>query len=104
MDDQRYHFQTRMRTSIGRAYYAAFLLSKIKQQTRGHSFSDPSRIHQLVINSLQDDHLSNIASKLNELRDFRRDADYNMNVTFSNVDGNKCVKLATNIIRLLEQI
>ena len=106
--DRRYQtiagLQTRIRTSIGRAYYAAFLLSKMKQEARGHSFRDPKKVHQLVINSFKDDHLSNIASKLDRLRDFRRDADYHMRFTFSNVDGNKCVRLAENILTLLEGI
>jgi len=106
--DRRYQtiagLQTRIRTSIGRAYYASFLLSKMKQEARGHSFRDPQRVHQLVIDSLKDDKLSNIASKLDQLRDFRRDADYHMRSTFSKGDGNKCVGLAENILALLEGI
>ena len=98
------HLETRVRTSIGRAYYAAFLLSKAKQETRGHSFPDDHNVHNCVINSLQDDHLSNIASKLDELKGFRSDADYHMNANLSNIDGDKCLRLAENILTLLDSV
>ena len=96
--------ETRIRTSIGRAYYAAFLLSKAKQETRGHSFPDDHTVHMCVIDSLQEDRLSNIASKLDELKDFRSDADYHMNVRLSNIDGSKCLLLAEEIVALLESV
>jgi uncharacterized protein (UPF0332 family) len=96
--------ETRVRTSIGRAYYAAFLLSKAKQETRGHSFPDDHTVHNCVIDSLQDDRLSNIASKLDELKDFRSDADYHMNVSLSNIDGDKCLRLAKDILTLLDSV
>ena len=96
--------QTRVRTAIGRAYYAAFLLSKLKQEARGHKFPDDHTVHICVRNSFSDDQLSHIASKLDQLRDSRSDADYNMNVNLSNIDGDKCLRLAKDILELLETV
>lgn len=79
-------------------------MSKAKQQTRGHSFPDDHTVHMCVINSLIDDRLSHIASKLNDLKDFRSDADYHMNINLSNVEGGKCLRLAEDILKLLEGI
>ena len=96
--------ETRVRTVIGRAYYAAFLISKAKQETRGHTFPDDHTVHRLVIDSFSDDGLTNIASKLNDLKDCRSDADYHMSINQSNVLGGKCLRLAEDIFRLLESV
>jgi uncharacterized protein (UPF0332 family) len=105
LTDSRYTpIETRIRTSIGRAYYAAFLVSKAKQENRGHSFPNDHTVHKCVIDSFQDDGLSHIASKLDELKGFRSDADYHMNMNFSNVQGSKCLQLAQDILLLVEKI
>lgn len=104
LSDDDYNFETRIRTAIGRAYYAAFLASKEKQERRGHRFPDDHKIHMAVIESFQDDHLSSIASKLDELRDYRSEADYHMNNYCSRADGDKCLALARNIFEMLETV
>ena len=104
LDDQDYNRETRIRTAIGRAYYAAFLASKAKQEKRGHAFPDDHTIHMAVIDSFQDDHLSHIASKLVELKDIRSDADYHMNIALSSAEGSKCLELAQNIFTMLGTI
>lgn len=101
--DDKYNIETRTRTAIGRAYYAAFLASKAKQEERGHLFPDDHTVHMAVINSFQDDRLSHIASKLDELKDYRSDADYHMAIPCSRTGG-KSLELATNIFEMLESI
>lgn len=102
--DNKHDFQTRIRTCIGRAYYAAFLSSLDTQTARRHTFSDPKIIHQLVIDSFKSDDLSHIANKLDKLREFRRKADYYMSENFSSGDVDNCIILAENILALLNTI
>ncbi len=102
--DDKYNNETRTRTAIGRAYYAAFLASKAKQEKRGHFFPDDHTVHKAVIDSFHDDHLSHIASKLDELKDYRSDADYHMGIPCLKIEGSKCLDLAQNIFEMLDSI
>lgn len=98
------NFQAKIRRSIGRAYYSAFLLSYELQKNLGHEFSDVTKIHQSVIDSFHDDELLHIASKLSDLREFRHNADYVMSETFSSRDCDLCIRLAENIFELLDEL
>ena len=104
LTDDNYKVDGRTRTAIGRAYYAAFLASKAKQEKRGHRFPDDHKVHMAVIDSFHDDNLSHIASKLDELKEYRSNADYHMNTNILSVEGNKCLELAENVFKMLESI
>ncbi len=104
LKDENYKMLGRTRTAIGRAYYAAFLASKAKQESRGHRFPDDHTVHRAVIESFIDDSLSHIANKLDELRDFRSDADYHMNTPLVLAEGNKCLELAEDVFHALESL
>ena len=76
--------QGRIRTAIGRFYYAAFLKASIKLQGFWYSFQDNSRIHADVREALQDRKKSNIASKLEKLINLRVKVDYKLYARINN--------------------
>ena len=94
--DKRYDTESKVRTAIGRAYYAAFLVTQIKLENLGESFTDVDRIHADVIDklSVRD---SGLGSKLNSLFGYRVDADYKMNSNVISLGPNAC-KFAQHII------
>jgi len=97
-------FEGRIRTAIGRSYYAAFLKSMIKLQGLGESFPDDSRVHYNVREILHNRKKSNIASKLNTLFDLRVKADYKLNAKIDNSLYQKSIILSENIMNLIESI
>ncbi len=95
----------RLRTSISRAYYAAFLKTKIKLESLGYSFSNDSRIHWDVRAYLREKlKKSDISSDLERLFDFRVKADYDTYARISEQLCGKCIKLSEQIINLIEVI
>ena len=96
LDDKRYDTESKVRTAIGRAYYAAFLITQSKLESLGEGFSDEHRIHADVIEKLSARDGA-LGSKLNTLFDYRVDADYKMNSKVINLGPNAC-KFAQHII------
>lgn len=97
-------FDGRLRTAIGRSYYAAFLKSLIKLQSLGESFPDNSRIHYEIREALHKKRKSNIASKLNTLFELRVKADYKLNAKVDDTIYQKSISLSENIINLIENM
>lgn len=102
--DSHYEKEGRIRTAIGRAYYAAFLLAMKKLQERGHSFLDVHRLHKDVIDRMMKYKYHSIGSKLNTLLEHRVDADYKMNARITSTLGEACVRLAEVLIGEIERI
>ena len=94
----------RIRTAIGRAYYAAFLITKKKLQEIGYSFRRVERLHKDVIYRLMKDKHFFIGSKLNTLFDNRVDADYKMNAKITSKLGQSSIELAQDILRAIDKI
>lgn len=95
--------QGRLRTSIGRAYYAAFLATRERLRFRGIKF-EKERQHQDVLDALDDLDEYNIKYQLETLRTFRINADYYLNIL---IDKNLCEKsiiLSEEIINSIEMI
>ena len=81
------------RSAISRAYYAAFLTAREKS-----GIADTSKdIHGLVLQYCYD-YLPVMADELKNLRRRRNDADYKLNLTFTNKDSDWAVKTAEGII------
>lgn len=102
--DSNYERQGRIRTAIGRAYYAAFLLSMKKLQELGHSFRRIHRLHKDVIDTLMKSRYYSIGSKLNTLFEYRVDADYKMESRITPELGKLCIRLSEHIISSIEQL
>jgi len=100
--DKKYEEPCRIRTSVGRAYYAAFLYTKAKLQRVGHTFPDDHTVHTAVINALMDRGDTKIGSKLNALKEKRRIADYYMDTPISKGEGNHYVGVSERIINAVE--
>ena len=97
LSDKRYEEQGRLRTAIGRAYYAAFLSTKKKLEEIGFSFRDVERIHREVIEALMNLDYS-MGDRLEALRNYRVDADYKMEASITPLLGISSVKLSQIII------
>jgi len=104
INDGHYERDCRARTAIGRIYYAPFLLMLQKFREEGISIKEKDKIHQRVIETCIKKGLSPIGNGLDQLRDKRVDADYNMmaNITLDNCK--KQARFAEYIIGLIGQI
>jgi len=78
LEDRGYDEDSRVRTAIGRFYYAAFLVAFQKLRSQGIPIQDDSKIHKEVIDAYMDRGLSSIGDLLDQLREMRVDADYHM--------------------------
>lgn len=96
--DRQYEEPCRIRTAVGRAYYAAFLCAKAKLERLGHAFPDDHGVHTAVKDALMDRGETLIGSRLDDLFEQRRIADYYMNTPISKGDGNHCVGISRKII------
>ncbi|MHA1698161.1 MAG: HEPN domain-containing protein [Promethearchaeota archaeon] len=93
------------RTAIGRSYYAAFLTALKKLRSKGVKINDNSRIHADVRYILIEKfHKSNIASKLENLFKLRVESDYNLHTRIDMKKWQISLRLAQNIINLVNEI
>ena len=102
LGDGRYAEKGRSRTVVGRAYYAAFLMVKKKLESLGCSFEDIHRIHEQVIVSANEKN-SAVGNKLETLRRYRVDADYEMGAQINVSTAGKCVSLSRKVMHSLNQ-
>ena len=95
----------RIRTSVSRAYYAAFLKTKIKLESFGYSFPDDRRLHYDVRECLRSKlKKSDIASNLENLFEYRVIADYEVKKRISEQISEKCIKRSEFIINLIDSL
>jgi uncharacterized protein (UPF0332 family) len=103
LTDSEYQRDSRIRTAIGRFYYAAFLLALKKLRQKGVRVSDDAKIHKAVIEKYMEMGLSSIGNRLDQLRERRVDADYHMKSRITVGAGRNCAKLTEYLIGLIEQ-
>jgi len=103
LTDKNYRDERGWRTAIGRAYYAAFLVTKKRLESLGNSFADVDRIHREVIQSLMQRN-SGLANQLDQLREKRVAADYFMDLNITADLGQKCAKLSERVIGSVERL
>lgn len=97
-----YH-EARVRTIIGRAYYATFLKMREWLKDKGYDFpsgiSEPHN-HRLVQDYLfQEIQQRGPKDRLHELRQLRNDADYNLDIQLTTKEVQRAIGLAENILR-----
>lgn len=99
--DVNYESAGRLRTSIGRTYYATFLSVMKRLEEQGTSFNETNRIHEQVITRANERN-SFIGGQLDLLRGYRVDADYHMDSRIDPDLAKKCVKIAQSVLRSLK--
>lgn len=104
LSDGDYERESRARTAIGRAYYAAFLIAYQKLREKGVRIPESSEIHRAVIQTFMEKGLSTIGNPLDQLREKRVDADYHMDSNITVSLGQRCAKLSEYVIQLIEGI
>lgn len=98
INDKKYEEISRIRTSIGRAYYAAHLFTKEKMERLGYNVPDDHTVHRFVIDELMDRGDTTIGGKLDRLFEKRRIADYRMDTPLNMGEGRYCVRLSDEVI------
>ena len=102
IDDKKYEEPSRIRTGIGRAYYAAHLFTKEKMERSGYSLPDDHTVHQFIIDELMDRGDTTIGSKLDRLLEKRRIADYYMDTPLYTDEGRYCIRISAEVISDVE--
>jgi len=103
IDDGKYEEPARIRTVVGRAYYASHLFVKERMKQAGWRIPDDHTVHNFVIDELLDNEISNIGSMLDKVYEKRRIADYYMDTPLKLAEGKLCVQIAQEIIDFIEQ-
>lgn len=98
--DSNYEVESRTRTAIGRAYYAAFLATRKKLQELGYSLREKYRIHDQVIEFAKGENTT-LGNWLGTLFDERVEADYEEHPYIRLETGEKCLKISSRIFKLL---
>ncbi len=97
----------KFRTSVGRAYYSAFLLTRTRLERGGKKFGSEGQ-HKKVRDLLKSINMDYMADQLLELFDYRRDADYYLsnlkNRSMNILLCNKCILIAEQVIEEIEDI
>jgi len=100
--DRKYHVEGWLRTAIGRAYYAAFLIVEKKLRETGCRFEDTDKIHQYVIQKAMERN-SYLANRLDTVRGYRVKADYIMEERIT-VDLARCsTRLSREIVNMVHE-
>lgn len=92
--------ETKIRTSIGRAYYAAFLYAREWLRGKNWSLYGDGRDHREVPKGLKHYKGRKLKGKMDSLRrNYRNEADYNLGRGFNERDASDAIKLAQIVIK-----
>lgn len=95
------------RTSLGRTYYSAFLLTRTRLEKKGIKFGEEGQ-HKEVRDRLKSIGMDYMADQLKELFDYRRDADYYLSKSINKIINKslcyKCIVIAEQVIGKIEDI
>ncbi|MFX1396851.1 MAG: HEPN domain-containing protein [Promethearchaeota archaeon] len=92
-----------LRTSVGRAYYAAFLTIRSRLELKGFSYNSVGQ-HSDVRDNLKDLGYDTLANFLEELFNKRVVADYNLKKSIDHKLCEYCILLSEEIINYAEDI
>ncbi len=96
--------QGKLRTVIGRAYYAAFLTTREYLKKHKARTFDKDRQHQDVLDALDDLEEYNLKNWLDKLRDNRVNADYILNILIDIELCEKSLIISEEIINSIEGV
>jgi uncharacterized protein (UPF0332 family) len=90
-----------IRTSISRSYYGVFLYFRDFLKTGGLSFGNSGNAHRWIADCLVNCSVyagKVVGKNLRDLRDFRNQADYDLNRSISAKDASRCYSQAAKMI------
>jgi uncharacterized protein (UPF0332 family) len=97
------HHEARVRTIIGRAYYATFLKMREWLKDKGYHFpsgiSEPYNHRQVQDYLFQEIQQRGPKDRLHALRQLRNDADYNLNIQLTIKEVQRAIELAESILK-----
>ncbi len=99
--------ESKIRSAVSRAYYAAFNQAKLFLETKDRLTIPHYNVHQYVIYQLKnssDTRRKKIGNRLFVLRDYRNQADYNQNIVFTINTCEESLTLARRIIQVLNTL
>lgn len=99
--DIEYEQTARFRTAIGRSYYATFLAAKRRLEELGYSFRAPQNIHQEVISATNEKNTL-VGNKLETLRQYRVEADYQLNSLMTFEIARNCIRLSQSVLHTIK--
>ena len=99
IDDENYHEEGRLRTCIGRAYYAAFLEALQRLEAAGFKIKNVGEIHKDVIERIYEEGFTQTSNKLERLRRLRIIADYKLKEDISYPQCKSSINLSEVIIK-----
>lgn len=92
--------ETKIRTSIGRAYYAAFLYAREWLRGKNWTIYDDGRDHLEVQKGIGYYKGRKLKDKMDSLRrNYRNEADYKLGIGFNERDASDAIKLAQIVIK-----
>lgn len=104
IEDEKYPLSGRFRTSIGRAYYAAFLMARKKLGELGERLVEEQKIHAELRDKLRKIGRVDISKSLEDLFSLRIDADYFPKIKINQATCFNALGYAENIINLINSI
>ena len=96
-EDSNYDDESKYRTSISRAYYAAHLTARCKLESSGIDFPADSNVHREVINNLKKMD-KRVSGMLYNLRKKRNNADYELGMEIKKGHALSCLKSSRIIV------
>lgn len=95
-EDERYR-----RTAVSRAYYACFHLAKQGLERSGRWSAGMTNAHERVLAELANRRKYDQRTNLRDLRRLREQADYALDGLFGPELGERALRIATSLMRLL---
>lgn len=101
--DDKYDEEAKYRTSISRAYYAAFLISRTYLESKGWYFDPAGTVHKEVISHMKKDSTL-VGTLLFKLRQDRNDADYNLDKKVEQGITRRSIKYAQQVLEEVNKL
>jgi uncharacterized protein (UPF0332 family) len=96
-EDPNYDDEAKYRTSISRAYYAAYLTARCELESTGIDFSKSVTVHKEVFEQLKKKN-KRVSNMLFNLRLKRNDADYELGMKIQKGLALSCLKSSRHIV------
>ncbi|WP_245859849.1 HEPN domain-containing protein [Methanosarcina spelaei] len=97
VDDSSYHDESKYRTSVSRAYYSAFLVSRTYLESKNYTLSPSGKAHKEVINYMAGINVL-VRNMLYKLRQNRTTADYFLHIEVKKGHVNNSLICAEKVI------
>ncbi|MEM3656364.1 MAG: HEPN domain-containing protein [Thermoprotei archaeon] len=93
--------EARVRTSIGRLYYACYLTARQSLENKGYKFYRNSEDHRLIREYLSQENKTDVVNKISKLREMRNYADYDLIRILTENDFKRMLLIAQDVLKKL---